>query len=591
MSILKFIQKIIFLMLIVTNSYAQTYNQVTAFNNYQVINGDTITVSSLGAGTINSSACSIGPYNIIAVTNLVEGIKLNFSNSVWAIRIKFVSLEAGDTISVFINGIKYMITTANLSGFSMNTLYCNISSTIVAFVSNGSIIGTFNGGYHGLQLDINPGINIDSVQVSETHTSGIFFSFFFASGCGATPIMHADTPCVGDSLHLGVQIPGTTITYNWSGPNGFSSTAQNPVKPNVTFSDSGMYYVSISADSCTYYDSSRVHVNPYPMATITTNTNYCTGDTLYLNATSPYSASWYWHGPNNFSDTLSNTHRNNLQFPDSGFYKVTATIGNCSSSDSVFVHVKPVPLLPIVVSNSPLCVGDTLKLNISNIQSGVSYQWRGPLGFNSTIANATRANMQLNDAGNYILKDTLNACAGKTDTVQVVVQANTTPTVTISAVPTNFTAGQNVSFTASPSYCNNPIYQWYLNGTLISGATSNHYNTTLNAGDQISLSIHCNGQCQTTDSARSNTLTTVGITNLSTNNILIYPNPIVNELLLEGVDINSVNVYDLLGHTIYKSELGNNQIKINTSSWVQGTYLVNIRLLNGIREIRKIIKL
>ena len=379
--------------------------------------------------------------------------------------------------------------------------------------------------------------------------------------------------------------------YTWSVLNGPATIYGSGDTVTVSATANATVVLSSAALSVCGADSDTVAIIVAPIAHIVSNNSpLCAGNTLQLAANGIAFMQYSWSGPQNFHDTLQNTQRTPITLADSGFYKVTAGIGNCSSSDSVFVHVKPVPNIPNISSNSPLCVGDTLKLNISNIQNGVSYQWHGPLGFNSTIANATRANMQLNDAGNYILKDTLNACAGKTDTVQVVVQANTTPTVSISAVPSNFTAAQNVSFTASPSNCNNPIYQWYLNGTQINGATSNPYNTTLNTGDQISLSIHCNGQCQTTDSARSNTLTTVGISNLNPTTILIYPNPIHNELIIQGAANTSLKVYDLVGRIIYSNYITTNQQSINTNQWERGTYFVELVLPDGSKEVRKVVK-
>ncbi|HNW90499.1 MAG TPA: T9SS type A sorting domain-containing protein [Bacteroidales bacterium] len=55
-------------------------------------------------------------------------------------------------------------------------------------------------------------------------------------------------------------------TYYWTGPNGFSSSAQNPVIPNATTSMSGKYYVSATVNGCSSpADSTVVTVSFTPL--------------------------------------------------------------------------------------------------------------------------------------------------------------------------------------------------------------------------------------------------------------------------------------------------------------------------------------
>gem|GEM_PF-3096190 len=501
---------------------------------------------------------------------------------------------AGNCYVLNISSSPFWFKKYNSNGTLLNTWTVSGISTPLTLGGYGmSIAG--NHIYCSTALNFYDGlINGSNVNFSIDSTSPITFSITHMASCpfGANvAVANVDTIYHCTNGNADTLMATGYGPYTWSVLNGPATIYGSGDTVTVSATANATVVLSSAALSVCGADSDTVAIIVAPIAHIVSNNSpLCAGNTLQLAANGIAFMQYSWSGPQNFHDTLQNTQRTPITLADSGFYKVTAGIGNCSSSDSVFVHVKPVPNIPNISSNSPLCVGDTLKLNISNIQNGVSYQWHGPLGFNSNIANADRANMQLNDAGNYILKDTLNACAGKTDTVQVVVQANTTPTVSISAVPSNFTAAQNVSFTASPSNCNNPIYQWYLNGTQINGATSNPYNTTLNTGDQISLSIHCNGQCQTTDSARSNTLTTVGISNLNPTTILIYPNPIHNELIIQGAANTSLKVYDLVGRIIYSNYITTNQQSINTNQWERGTYFVELVLPDGSKEVRKVVK-
>ncbi|MFY7964005.1 MAG: RagB/SusD family nutrient uptake outer membrane protein [Chitinophagaceae bacterium] len=58
----------------------------------------------------------------------------------------------------------------------------------------------------------------------------------------------------GDTLKLNLSAINTT-TYSWSGPNGFSSSLQNPVIPNFNGNHQGKYYVTVGNGGCNIIDS------------------------------------------------------------------------------------------------------------------------------------------------------------------------------------------------------------------------------------------------------------------------------------------------------------------------------------------------
>ncbi|MEI6899017.1 MAG: T9SS type A sorting domain-containing protein [Bacteroidota bacterium] len=64
-------------------------------------------------------------------------------------------------------------------------------------------------------------------------------------------------------------------------------------------------------------------------------------------------------------------------------------------------------LPPPCSNNSPLCVGQTIQLTANPIASA-TYRWSGPAGFHSTLQNPTIPNAQLNNAGDYYLRITVN---------------------------------------------------------------------------------------------------------------------------------------------------------------------------------------
>ncbi|MCF6405195.1 hypothetical protein L3C95_19990 [Chitinophaga filiformis] len=57
--------------------------------------------------------------------------------------------------------------------------------------------------------------------------------------------------CIGDRVIFNIiNLPTTAITYAWSGPEGFTSTEQNPVLSPVTVSSGGNYHATIYSDIC-----------------------------------------------------------------------------------------------------------------------------------------------------------------------------------------------------------------------------------------------------------------------------------------------------------------------------------------------------
>ena len=97
----------------------------------------------------------------------------------------------------------------------------------------------------------------------------------FTPGSANIPTTSSNAPvCVGSALNLYASaIPGAT--YNWTGPNGFTSTQQNPVvSSSASTALSGTYYVTSSLYSCTSSPGVvTVQVNSTPPATPTITQN------------------------------------------------------------------------------------------------------------------------------------------------------------------------------------------------------------------------------------------------------------------------------------------------------------------------------
>ncbi len=146
--------------------------------------------------------------------------------------------------------------------------------------------------------------------------------------------------CEGETIELYGGAAGMD-TYSWTGPAGFSSTDQNPTRPNATLAMSGTYTLTVTIDSCTAVATTDVTVNEKPTATASSNSPVSEGETLELYGGPAGMTSYSWTGPDSFSSTLiSPTVSISATMDMAGTYTliVTNTYG-CSDSDTTYVTV------------------------------------------------------------------------------------------------------------------------------------------------------------------------------------------------------------------------------------------------------------
>ena len=165
---------------------------------------------------------------------------------------------------------------------------------------------------------------------------------FVIEGCppgAATPT--ANAVCEGGTLQLGVD---AGVSYNWAGPNGFTSNVQNPAISNANSLNSGQYFVTVTqANGCSNTGSVTTRVFSRPGLSATAIQPRCVGDNngeYDIQITGG-------RGPFSFSDDRGNSGNNLSNFIQvtglsSGVYNVTVTDFNgCASDVSVELFDPP----------------------------------------------------------------------------------------------------------------------------------------------------------------------------------------------------------------------------------------------------------
>ncbi|MBL7902390.1 MAG: gliding motility-associated C-terminal domain-containing protein [Bacteroidia bacterium] len=217
----------------------------------------------------------------------------------------------------------------------------------------------------------------------------------------------ANSPlCFGSALFLS---GSGALNYNWAGPNGFSSAAQNTSLAAVSFSQAGTYSLTATTGPCVVWLTKTITVNLLPNPTAAYNTPLCELKPLYLVA-GP-AQSYTWSGPQNFSSTLQSPSLAAVGFSNAGQYSLSVTDGNgCVGHTSLVVNVlsNPIP----IASGATVCLGGNVSLSASG---GIAYSWSGPNNFSANTQNLYLQNIVANQTGNYtVIVTGSNSCSSYT---------------------------------------------------------------------------------------------------------------------------------------------------------------------------------
>lgn len=389
--------------------------------------------------------------------------------------------------------------------------YCTANATLNASGGAGGTIyyqGTTSGG-----TSVATPSSTQVLSASNTY----YFRARTALGCWGTegsatttfnslPTVASITPsptnlCVGSSVTLtagSVTGTGGLTSYNWTGPNSFSTTssANSVVFTATTTASSGQYTLTVTypGTGCTSTSvvSTAVSVNAVPtVASITpSSTNMCPGTPLTFTAGSVTGtgvlSSYNWSGPNGYSAA---TAVNTAVFTPtttaaSGVYTLSVTYPGtgCTSSSvtSSSVTVNPLPTVAsITPSTTNMCTGTALTLNAGSATgtgSLVSYNWTGPNSYATTTSgnSAVLTPTTTASSGSYSVSVTYpgTGCTSAR-AASTAVTVNTLPAVSsITALPATLCVNDVLTLSASGATGTGSLVSYNWSGPAAYSSTS-----------------------------------------------------------------------------------------------------------------------
>ncbi len=301
----------------------------------------------------------------------------------------------------------------------------------------------------------------------------------FVNPAPGAPVVAPDgtTACKNQSTTLSVKDALTSIVYTWydaaSGGNLLqtgSSFATPPITANTT------YYVQAANGTCISGTRTRVDVTAVDRPTAPTiaasGTTACQGTNTTLSVNNPQANlvyNWYDAATGGTLLETGTTYTTNPLNANTTFYVEAAYATGCNSADraSVTVTVNAAPAAPTVASaNLNVCAGGTAILQVSNPQSGYTYNWYSVStggavlfsGPNYTVNNITVSTVY------YVAAVNATGCSSTTRaSVNVNVLpapatpsvANSTPVIcsgsTVTLTATSATAGATFNWYSSAS--------------------------------------------------------------------------------------------------------------------------------------------
>ena len=402
-------------------------------------------LSTAGSGTnVGSSFTSVGTFStlLLSINPSLTATGYPGSWTVYSISISGVPNALAGRI-----GFRYHVPNSGTSPQATNgdiigldavrfTGPCTASVPSYTTCAGQTISLAASGGISGSTYTWAPGGN-NSPSISVTPNSTSIYTLNYSAGLFACDAL-TSTVTISPQLNISVAssksmtCPGSSVTLTASGPaNSYTwvSPAGNGTSVTITPSATSIYTVLGSSGSSMNYcaGSATFQQVVFPQPNIVASASpapYCTGKNFTLSATGGTVFSW-----KNSSGTLAAVPKVLITPTVTGMlaYTVTGTdINGCQASAQLSVSVGQTPNLSSSVSQSLICVNESITLSASGADE---FQWSGAasstlssINFSSAAGGVeTFTVIGVNADGcskQSVLTVTVETCAGEKDVMR-----------------------------------------------------------------------------------------------------------------------------------------------------------------------------
>ena len=430
------------------------------------------------------------------------------SNTV-TVTLSDLALPTPSTTDVLCNGGATGTITAAASGGT--TPYNYSIDGGVTWQGSGSFTGLAAGTYTVQVKDANsPQCTVSASTVTINEPTALTVSIGNQS----------DATCFGTAT-------GTITASAGGGTAGYTYSIAGPTV-NSTGDATGAYtgllagnytITATDANNCTA-TSTQVTLNEPPAPSISAGNNgpVCDGSNVTLTATPSGYASYSWSGPGTINNANTDV-ATGVTPADNAVYTVTITDGSgCSNTASTTVSVVNNAAVSVSISVAPdveICSGATATFTATPVNGGATptYKWyvNGVEQLGET--NSTFVTTAINDQDQVYCEVTssITCTTGSpatSNTITMTVAGLITADVTLAADNSTVCDGSSVTLTATPTGSGNfPVYDFYLNNSLVQTGSSLTYTYVPANGDQVYVVMTSSFDCAIGSPATSNTET------------------------------------------------------------------------------------